>query len=181
MGHIRQKLLNILAIIFLIAFLSVVISENCCALNNYDVSFSGEPTYDLIQTLTRNDKIIGKSYKIHIPLYNSGPDNTEEITVNISDEEGFDLFQNVIIGPDETVVVTFNWSTILIRNQLIKVNYYPADIFKDRFDYNSGKTSFTIKVVEDEITGTSTPGFESVLVISAIIVFMLLWKKRNIN
>ena len=116
--------------IIIITFFSIVISETCFAENNYNISFVDEPTYELVRTIRKNNEIIAKSYLIYILLHNSGPEKSEELRVNISDEEGFDLFQKVYVEPGETTVVTFNWSTLLLKNQKITVNFFVINLIK---------------------------------------------------
>ena len=165
----------------IITFFSIAISETCCAENNYNVSFVGEPTYELLNTVKRGGNIIGKAYVINITLYNSGPDESEALIVNISDEEGFDLFQRISIDSGETKVVTFEWSTMLLRNQQILINFYPENSKNKKTLQNSGSTSLTIKIIDtnDDLTGTSTPGFEFLVVLSAIILLSILLKKKK--
>lgn len=181
MGHIKIKLLNILACFIIITFFSLIISENCYAKNNYDISFESEPTYELVNTIKRGNEIIGKSYNINIPIHNNGPERTEELIVNMSDEEGFDLNQRIFIDPGETKVVIFEWSTMLLRNQQILINFFPVNSQIQKTSYNSGSTSLTIKIIDtnDDLTGTSTPGFEFVLALSAIILLSILYKRKK--
>jgi hypothetical protein len=179
-GYINKKFLNLLAIFMLLGFLSVIFTESCYARNNYELSIEGEPTYELEDTIRIGDRIVGQTYIIHIPIHNSGSHRSEKITVNISDEEGFDLFQEVYINPGVTRDVTFNWSTMLLRNQIIKVYYYPSDTGKTS-KLNSGSTSFTIKISGFDIPATSTPGFETIGILFAIIICILIVNKKNRN
>ena len=163
----------------LISLFSIVISE-CALAKRSDVSIEGEPTYDLFDTITKNKKIIGRFYKINVTLYNSGDVMSEELTINLSDEEGFVLEKDTTIEAGETKIITFNWSTSLMRNQKIKINFFPANVHAQRSSYNSGSTSFILKIVDnDQLTGTSTPGFELLLFVSAFMIFLILMKKNK--
>ena len=180
MGHINKKFLNLLAFFILLGFLSVIITGSCYAENNYEIYIEGEPTYELENTIKRGNEVIGRSYIIHIPFHNSGNQRSDKITVNMSDEEGFDLYQEVYIGPGETKDVTFNWSTLLLRNQIIKVNYYPSDTATTS-KYNSGSTRFTLEMESIDIPATSTPGFEIISIIFAMVICILLFNKKYKN
>ena len=87
--------------------------------------------------------------------------------------------QPTYIEPGETKTISFNWSTINIRNQILKVNFYPSDLDTLWNKYNSGYKTFTIKVDDNNIPATSTPGFEILLAIIAIICFTYLMKKKG--
>jgi len=82
------------------------------------------------------------------------------------------------IEAGETKIVTFNWSTTYLINQNIKVNFFPSSAYAQTNQYNSGSISFVIDVVENNgLTGTSTPGFEIIFLISAILIIFFLSKK----
>ena len=180
MGHINKKLFNLLTILMLLGFLTVIVSESCLAKKNYDIQFTDEPTYELETTIKKGNTVVGKNYMIHVPLINLGTDRSEKITVNMSDEEGFDLYQYVYINPGETKDVTFNWSTVLLRDQIVKIYFYIAN---DGSTSASNSGSFRLKIEMDDVymPATHTPGFELISIMLAIIVSLLLFKKRNSN
>lgn len=177
MGHIKSKLITLLGIFMLISLLLIISSESILAKRS-NVSIKEEPTYELVDTLTKNNKIIGKYYKIYVTLYNSGDVRSELLTVNLSDPEGFVLLQDTYVEAGETKIITFNWSTTYLINQNIKVNFFPSSAYAQTNQYNSGSISFVIDVVENNgLTGTSTPGFEIIFLISAILIIFFLSKK----
>jgi hypothetical protein len=179
-GHINRKLFNFLTILMLLGFLTVIVSESCFARKNYDIQFAGEPTYEWKMDVKKGDKIVGRNYMIHIPLINLGTDRSEQITVNMSDEEGFDLYQYVYINPGETKDITFNWSTVLLRDQIVKIYFYIANDGTTSA-FNSGSTRLKIEMDDVYVPATSTPGFELISIMLAIIVSILLFRKRNNN
>lgn len=144
-----------------------------------DVSISGEPTYKLTNTIVRNGRIIGKTFQIDIALSNAGDLRSDDLEVNITDEEGFSLSRTTYLEPGETKIISFTWSTINMRNQQLKANFYPLDLDTEWNEYNSGSKAFTIKVVNDGLPGTSTPGFEIILLITTIMSTAFLLKKKK--
>ena len=179
-GHINKKLFNLLTILMLLGFLTVIVSESCLAKKNYDIQFADEPTYELETTIKKGDTVVGKNYMIHVPLINLGTERSEKITVNMSDEEGFDLYQYVYINPGETKDVTFNWSTVLLRDQIVKIYFYIANDGSTSA-FNSGSRRLKIEMDDVYIPATHTPGFELISIMLAVIVSLLLFKKRNNN
>lgn len=154
-------------------------AQECKAEEDYfNISFIDEPTYNLKNTLEKNGRILGKTYQIDIILGNSGNIDSEEIEVNLSDQEGFILSQRTFIKAGETKTITFNWSTMNIRNQELEINFYPSDTGTLHNKFNSGHKIITIKVTDKGMSGTSTPGFEIFMLLSAIIITYL-WRKRN--
>lgn len=150
-------------------------------MNQAQVSFLGEPTYKLITNIERNGKIIGKTFQINVTLHNSGKLRSDELTVNLSDDEGFTLTRDKIyLDQGETKTVSFTWSTTVSKNQQIKVQFFPSNLDTVWNEYNSGSTTFTIKVTDNGgFPATSTPGFEIVVFLSAITILIFLLKKKR--
>jgi hypothetical protein len=163
----------------LFSFLFYILSERCEAEEDYaDVSILGEPTYKLTNKIIKNRKILGKEYQIDIIMFNSGNIRSDEIEINLTDKEGFSLSQRTYFQPEETKTISFNWSTMIMKNQDLRVNFYPSNLKTKWTEYNSGYRIFKIKVVNDsDIPATSTPGFEIFLLISALIGFAFLLKR----
>lgn len=158
-----------------------MIVENICAEENRaEISFLGKPTYTLTNEIIKNDRIVGRSYLIKINLQNTGTKKSEELVVNITDEEGFSLRNLTYINPGESKIISFTWSTLLIRDQEITANFYPSDLDARWTKYNKGKTTFTIKMdnENDGITATNTPGFEFLILIFAMIFLTIIYKRR---
>jgi hypothetical protein len=161
------------------AILFISLDENCVAEESpFYISIKGEPTYKLTNTIERNGRVIGKSYKIDIIFTNSGNYKSDEIEVNLTDQEGYTLIQRTYFNAGETKTITFNWSTVNIINQKLQVNYYPSNLDTAWNNYNSGKKSFTVKVVDSSIPGASTPGFEIILLIATILCITFLIKRK---
>jgi len=156
-------------------------TEKCIAADQAGVSFLGEPTYRLITNIERNGQIIGKTFQINVTLHNSGKLRSDELTVNLSDQEGFTLNrESIYLDPGETKTISFAWSTTVNKNQQIVVNFYPTNLDTIWDGYNSGSTSFTVSAVGGGgIPATSTPGFEFVALLSAVAILIFLLKKKK--
>ena len=181
MGHIKSKFFTLIFTIIIFIYLFLIINNKLhVSAAEAEVYIDGEPTYKLIKDIIKNDEIIGKIYEINITLVNSGFISSDELTVNLTDEEHFSLSRKIILNAGETKVVSFNWSTLLIKNQKIIISFYPSNPDIDWNKYNSGSKSFTIYITEEkDIKATSTPGFEIISLITAILIFTFLLKIRN--
>jgi len=150
--------------------------------NQPGILIEGEPAIRLIKDIKQNNEIVGKIYEISVTLVNTGIDITDELTVNLTDEEHFSLSKKIMLNYSETKTVSFNWSTLLIKDQQIIISFYPTDQDTDLNQYNSGSKTFTIHMTDVQgIRSTSTPGFEAVLIITAILIVVFLMKKQNIR
>jgi len=180
-GNIKLKFCAlIIYTLFLLLVLFLPLSENCNAEEgNAIISILGEPTYKLNNTIVRDGRILGKTFQIDIVLVNTGNLKSDEIEINLTDEEGFSLSRRTYFEPGETKTISFTWSTINIRNQNLIVNYYPSDLDTLWNKYNSGSKTFTIKVVDSSVPGASTPGFEIIFLITALIVLTNLIKRKT--
>jgi hypothetical protein len=168
---------------FLILFLFLGIANHICISEEQqaEIIFVGEPTYTLKNELKNNNVIVGRSYVINIVLQNIGNNKSEKLVVKISDEEGFSLTNHTQLYPGVTKTISFNWATLLNRDQQITVNFFPSDLDKIWTRYNSGKKTFTIKIndAEDGLTATNTPGFEIIIVFCAVIMNVILFRKKH--
>jgi hypothetical protein len=160
-------------------FLNLIVNVNCIAQKNRaEVSFLGEPTYELVNKLEKNT-IIAWTYNIEVILQNTGDKKSDELFVNLS-IKGDSLKQRVIIEPGNTSTASFTWPFFSDKDQKFNVNFYPVDMGTPRNVYNSGKTSFTLIIEEaDGLSSTSTPGFEIILLISSFVIISILLRKKQ--
>ena len=167
--------------IFIGLFPGIIIEKCSAEEQQADVSFLGEPTYTLKNKIIKNNQVIGRAYSIDVTLYNTGNKRSEELTVNITDEEGFSLRKNhIYLNPDESKIISFNWTTMINRDQKIIVNYFPTDLDAIWNQYNSGSKTLTIKIEDkDGLPATNTPGFELLLIITTVMMYAFLRKKKG--
>lgn len=143
-----------------------------------ELIFAEEPSYTLIKELAKNDEIIGWSYQIFVKIQNIGNNKSDLTRVNITDDEGFTLSKDVTIEPNVTETVIFDWATITKKDHNIHVSFYPTDLNTGLNQYNRGSTKIIIKMLDkDDISGTSTPGFELLTLIITIATLGILLKK----
>ena len=173
-------IIRVIIIFIFIGVLTSITTEKCSAEEQQaEISFLGEPTYILENKIIKNNQVIGRIYTIDVTLYNAGNLRSEQIKVNITDEEGFSLVKYTYINPGETKIISFNWSTILDRDQEIHANYFPSDLDTVWTRYNSGSKTFMIKINDkDGVSATNTPGFELTLIISSIIFYGYLRRRK---
>ena len=167
------------SIIFLAIVLVFSMSINVVA-NRAEVSFAEEPTYKQINEIVRNGEIFGRTFEVYIKLKNTGNVESQDLTVNLTDIEGFTIEDNLSIGPGETETITFVWSTVINKNQRLITSFYPSDVDADRNQYNHGSKSFVIKSSDlDGVPASSTPGFEILIfILSAILVIYYQGRKN---
>jgi len=152
---------------------SIVTLDTCKAVDQEGVYIVGEPTYQLKNSIVKNDRLIGQTYQINVTLYNNGYIKSKEFTVNLKDEDR-SLNKNISLEPGKSKIVTFTWSTVKIKNQRLIIYFYPSDLDVIKTKYNSGSKSFTIKIKNDkELPAASTPGFEIIIVLTAIFIAIL--------
>jgi hypothetical protein len=166
--------------IFLLLTLLVQININCIAADPEGIHFIGEPTYRLVNTIKKNDGIVGKTYEINVTLKNGGITKTDFFIINLS-YGSESLQQKTKLIPDETKIISFTWSTVDIRNQRIVISFYPEDIEATKNKYNTGSTSLTIMMNDvDGIPATSTPGFEIGFLL-ILVILILFYRKSKLN
>jgi hypothetical protein len=160
--------------LFSTANFSVIASED-----QAEISIKGTPTYELLSQNSSGNRIVSR-YKISITFENTGNISSDTIKVNLTDAEGFVLDKTFKIDSLETKVINFDWSTIFTDNQQLIINYGPADLGTPRTKYNSGKTTVSINVLENNDSGSS-PGFEIITITIALLFSIFLWKQTKIN
>ena len=161
----------------------MVFTQNVFAQDQHaELKFDGQPTYKILEEFRRGDVIVGYSFQIDIRIQNIGKLRSDEIKINLTDEEGFVLVNNTFFDPGETKTISFTWSTLSDIDQNIIVRYFPANLDTEKTVFNTGKTNFKLVIgEEDYIPGTSTgiPGFELILIIFAVITIVTLKRKKK--
>jgi len=179
---IKFFIIGTLFLLLACIFFTVTISAERHGAN---VSFAKEPTYELVNRIIKNNKVIGWVFHINVYLQNTGDTRSEELIVNLSDEEGFSLMKTIYLDPGENKTVTFTWSTVPSReaptkDKQLTIRYFPANIDTIRNKYNSGITTLTVIIEgKDGIPATGIPGFEIPLLMLTLILIVLYQKKKN--
>ena len=168
---------SIAILILTCLFLSIAGFSTTADENNAIISIVGDPVYELVSRDTTNDITISR-YFINITFGNTGTETSDEIRVNLTDEEGFSLTKDFTLSAGAETTVSFYWSTTYYQNQNIVVKFFPKDLDTDWTEDNSGSTTFELVMIEGE-DNKSTPGFEIILVLSAIIIFAYYQKQKR--
>lgn len=116
-------------------------------------------------------------YNFSIIMRNTGDTTSENTTLSIKDDEGFPGLQHYTFLPG--AYKEFTWSRWMFTsggNHQINISYYPTDDAIIRDGNNSG-SSFLILPSNSDTTKKSTPGFEIILLIGAV-VFLLLVRRK---
>jgi len=143
-----------------------------------EISIKGTPKYELLSQNSSGDIVVSR-YKISITFENTGNIESDLIKANLTDSEGFVLDKTFKIDALETKVIEFDWSTIFTEDQQLQINYGPADLGTIRNKNNSGKTTLTIKVLENNNGGGSTPGFEIASITIALLFSIIFLKYKS--
>jgi len=158
-----MKLKLLISVIFVVIGLSFSASAHeMISINTID--------YQLIK-----ERVVGNVYvrmfRINITLINQGDENSGNISVEMTDQEGFTLRKIISLMPGESKTVTFYWNTTITEEQVINITYAPATKGVTPTSYNSGKESIVIDAVY-EIGMDETPGFEFILFAIAVLIFV---------
>ena len=97
----------IITFIFISLFSGIILEKCSAEEQRAEISFLGEPKYTLKNTIIQNNQVKGRTYSIEVTLYNAGNIRSEELIVNISDEEDFTLKKYTNLNPGETKIISF--------------------------------------------------------------------------
>jgi len=179
---IKSKVFIIsLTLALLITTISIMFTNGAIATENrLGLEFVGEPSYELINRVTKGGKTVGWTYRIQVDIKNNGDQKSQETTTNLTDEEGFELKNITTFQPGETKTINFLWSTTYGYDQTINVNYFPTEVDTNWNPYNSGKTSFKLIIdKEGGIPAAGTPGFEFILLIVVLSAIIFYFKRQK--
>lgn len=124
--------------------------------------------YNIIAVLYNNDTIISDEINVlfHDPEFNSTMPSMKFSPLNTT------------IGPKETKIFTLSdWPTTLSGKILINISFSPSSPTTVLNTKNTGYYLYTLTIPSTKKT-TSTPGFEVLIVLSAL-AFLLLWRKTK--
>lgn len=168
-------LLMLISILFFGVF-SGVLTEICNAEGrDYNISIE-DTTYEVIK-IDDSKATVVVYYKISIVLHNSGNKISDDITLEMNDAFGVYLRNGTILPGGSREFVFDDWPLMGLGEHLIDISFYPTDLNIPREEYNSGSTSLVLSA-DSKGDDKSTPGFEIILVITAIIVITFLGRKR---
>jgi len=154
-------------------FLSPFCSANQAGISIKDIAVQ------LVQTRPPIGTTIIREYRITAILYNTGDTNSVNITVKLKDPqpglnatlifqpEGYSLKPN-----EEKTFVFENWPTSLSGDVPLNISFRPTSPNVLETSYNSNFSVYTLQIGDSKTT-TSTPGFEVLVVLIAILAFLV--------
>jgi len=142
----------------------------------YEISII-EKNYDIFKIREINDrKCI--HFNISITLYNSGNIESDDITVKIVDEDG-GYVRNGTLMPNESKTFIFDDHPLLdMSEHRINISFYPTNKNVGLTDYNHGESVLILLTGDKEDDGF-TPGFEVILLVTTIVVYVFLTRYKN--
>jgi len=114
-------------------------------------------------------------FNINITLRNLGVNESDEITLELIDQDNMSVYKKYTFDPLEKKSFLFSNHPISgTGDHEITIKFYPTDETKKN-SYNSGSETFVIN--KDNSQGGSTPGFEITLILITLAIFVFLRKK----
>ena len=177
----KSKILQSMSIgILLLGFFSIILFEECDAEDeNHEISIVNK-SYEVVKTEKLGTQTV-IYFKISIILHNSGSATSEDITVSIWDEnDGLKTPRNGTIPPGKSLPFVFgendDWMVIGLGEHNVNIIFSPTNESRTT-QYNSGSATLAISK-DDAINDNSSPGFEIILVVIAIVALMF-FKRKN--
>jgi hypothetical protein len=178
----KRNILLIVYIILLCFALLFVSFSNVMATTekNYRLSLTSK-TCQVLRIDTQ--KPVQVYLDVRIILYNSGPDASDDITVTIMDSADLTpIRRNAIILANKSHMFNFTGDTFPVIGEgqhTINISYSPTDkINVTQTSLNSGIDTLTVQAGSSG-TGKSTPGFELLILMSALIITIVVLKKKK--
>jgi len=169
-------LMSMIILILICGFINIF-SNDCVAENGNYAIFIKDTSTNLVDTLEKGGTIY-EYYDIKITMHNSGDAISDDIAVKIMDAEGFNDTINKTIRPGEDEIYLFsNYPLMGVGAHKLDVSYYATELDK-RNDYNSGLTTINIGTTDNK-NNDSTPGFEIVVLVCGIFLFLSLKKYKR--
>ena len=136
-----------------------------------------EKKYECVKTVG-SGKQTWVYFDISITLSNTGDVESDDITVEIEDEDG-KYYRNYTFQPRESKTFIFDDHPLLEKTEhRINISFYPTNKYIVLNDYNHGEDILII--LPKENANNSTPGFESIFPIIAIAVLVFLKRYKKI-
>ena len=120
-------------------------------------------------------------YNISIVMHNTGAETSQNTTLRIVDDEGIPADRKNTFAPGDYKEFTFtDWPLTGTGEHQINISYYPTDQNVPVTGDNSGNTTFFVSSSDGSTSQKSTPGFEIVIFLGAIVLISSIKRKRKI-
>jgi hypothetical protein len=174
-------------VIFLLLFVNfgvfLFFSPSCSA-EEANIIFK-DITVQLTQTRPPIGATTIREYRITAVLQNVGDKDSVNITVKLKDPQpGLNatlifLPESYSLAPNEEKTFVFeDWPTSLSGNVLLNISFKPASPNVLETEYNSRSYYYSLQIGSDA-PKTSTPGFEVLFVLVAIVALLFTKEVRN--
>jgi hypothetical protein len=174
-------------LIYVMLFVSVsslLFLSPFCSASQTEVSIK-DVTVQLIQTRPPIGTTTIREYRIAAILYNTGDTQSVNITVKLKDPqpglnatlifqpEGYSLKPN-----EEKTFIFENWPTSLSGDIPLDISFQPSSPNVLLTEHNSGSYIYTLHI-GGNTKKTSTPGFEVLVVLMAILAVLFIQQERK--
>jgi PGF-CTERM protein len=178
---VKPILIYVLLVVTLSTFLFL---SPFCSAQHANVSIK-DVTVQLTQTRPPIGTTTIREYTITAILQNTGDSESVNITVKLKDPQpGLNatlIFQpkNSSLKPNEEKTFLFeNWPTSLSSDIALNISFQPSSPDVLLTEFNSGFYIYTLHIGDGTKT-TSTPGFEVLVVLIAILAFLFIKQIRK--
>jgi hypothetical protein len=133
-------------------------------------------SYELVSTEKIGQQTIAY-YKISITLQNTGDVRSNDITLNVVDDGGFPFLENYTFNPGESkTFIMNNWPLEGLGAHNLTINFFPTN--ESRMNpHNHGTMTYVVSG-NSPSDGSSTPGFELIVVLVAVLLAIFLYRKK---
>lgn len=168
-------------IVFFFTFCVLLILGPVCQAQQAHVTIQNV-SVELVKTRPPVGGVTIREYTISAVLSNIGDSKSVNITVKFRDPEP-GISGNLTLQPEsyslqpneEKTFIFENWPTTLSGTIILNISFDPSSPNVVHTDDNSGHYLYTLQIGDSQTT-TSTPGFEVLIVLVALLVILL--KKR---
>jgi uncharacterized protein YxeA len=180
-----MKLKTIVIYLLLFVNLSLFLFLNpLCTAQQANISIK-DVTVQLTQTRPPVGTTTIREYRITAIVHNTGDTNSVNITVKLKDPQpGLNaslIFQpeDYSLKPNEEKTFVFeNWPTSLSGDIPLNISFQPSSPNVLVTQYNSDSFIYTLRIGNDTAK-PSTPGFEVMIVLIAILALLFIKQKRK--
>ena len=112
-------------------------------------------------------------------MQNSGTSTSENTTIQITDEDGFNLTRTAVFSSGESQSFHFNDYPLQgMVEHIINISYYPTSLESIKTDDNSGTAQLILLEGEGTEDETGTPGFELIILVIALALIVMIKRKK---
>ena len=142
----------------------------------YEISII-EKDYDIFRIREINGRKV-VYFNISVTLYNSGNIESDDITVKIEDEDGWYVRNDTLLAHESKTFIFDDHPLLGMTEHRINISFYPTNKNVALTDYNHGE-DVLILLPEDKDENSFTPGFEAILLVMAVAIYVFLTRYKK--